>query len=224
MEKYMTGLLLIMLFSLTSCASTYYGAMEKVGYHKRDIMVDRVKAAQESQEEAQEDFTSALQQFDSVVRLEDTDLKRAYESLNDEYESISDAAETVSNRIDRVELVADALFAEWEAELALYQSASLRNKSKGQLRLTKAKYQTMIRSMHRAEASMDPVLKTFRDNVLFLKHNLNAQAIGSLRGEFRSLKADINTLIKQMKQAIASSNAFIKDPSLAPATAMKMAL
>ena len=39
---------------LGGCQSAYYGAMEKVGYHKRDIMVDRVQEAKESQEEAQE--------------------------------------------------------------------------------------------------------------------------------------------------------------------------
>ena len=35
--------------SLTACASAYYGAMEKIGYEKRDILVDRVKDAREEQ-------------------------------------------------------------------------------------------------------------------------------------------------------------------------------
>lgn len=204
---------LVVLFSvlaLSSCASTYYSAMEKVGIHKRDIMVDRVEDAQESQEDAQEQFASALEQFDSVIKLEDTDLKRAYENLDSEYQGIVSAAEDVSTRINKVESVADALFKEWEEELELYKNASLKAKSKSQLVSTERRYRSMMSSMRRAEASMDPVLRTFQDNVLFLKHNLNAQAIGSLKGEFSSLKTDITTLIKQMNLAIDSSNKFVE--------------
>jgi hypothetical protein len=58
---------------------------------------------------------------------------------------------------------------------------------------------------------MEPVLKIFRDNVLFLKHNLNAQAIGSLQSEFVNLKGEIDVLIREMNAAIKSSNSFIAD-------------
>ncbi len=205
------GTLLLGLFLLSGCSSAYYGAMEKVGVHKRDIMVDRVEGARDSQAEAQEQFKSALEQFDSVVKLKNTNLKKAYDKLNREYEESEEAAEKVSNRIDKVEDVAEDLFDEWEAELKLYQNKELRNSSKAQLRKTKARYKEMLASMRQAEKSMTPVLKIFRDNVLFLKHNLNAQAIGSLKGEFSQLEGEINKLIKKMNAAIASSNEFIAD-------------
>jgi hypothetical protein len=196
---------------LFGCAKTYYGAMEKMGIHKRDILVDRVKAARDAQSEAQEQFKSALEQFSAVVRVENTDLKKTYETLNAEYEASEEAASNVSERINKVESVADALFEEWTDELALYKSAELRNSSKQQLQKTKTRYQKMLDSMHRAESSMSPVLSTFRDNVLFLKHNLNAQAIGSLRMEFNSLKGEIDSLIRKMNTAIEMSNQFISD-------------
>lgn len=193
------------------CADTYYGAMEKVGIHKRDIMIDRVESARDAQQEAQEQFTSALEQFNSVVQLKDTDLKRAYDKLNGEYEASVDAADTVSDRIDKVESVAEALFEEWEAELDLYQNAEFKRSSKVKLDKTRARYKEMLASMHRAEQSMVPVLRIFQDNVLYLKHNLNAQAIGSLKGEFSSLKEEINRLVTRMNQAIEQSNKFIAD-------------
>jgi len=204
-------LLLIAVLLAGGCSSTYYGAMEKVGIHKRDILIDRVEDARDSQSEAQEQFKSALEQFGAVVQIENTDLKQAYEKLNSEYEDSKDAAENVSERIDKVESVAEALFDEWEDELELYKSAKLRNSSKRKLRDTKARYKEMLASMHRAEKSMQPVLDTFQDNVLFLKHNLNAQAIGSLRSEFSTLKDDIGDLIKKMNVAIETSNQFIAD-------------
>lgn len=196
---------------MAGCSSTYYGAMEKVGVHKRDIMVDRVEGARDAQTEAQEQFKSALDQFDSVVKLKETDLKKAYDKLNSEYEASKEVADKVTSRIDKVESVADALFDEWQDELEEYQSADLRRSSKEKLQQTRYRYKEMLASMHQAEKSMEPVLRIFHDNVLFLKHNLNAQAIGSLQGEFTNLKGEIDELISKMNQAIEESNKFIAD-------------
>ncbi len=212
MEIYPVLILMVVLpLLLSSCADTYYGAMEKVGVHKRDIMVDRVENARDAQEEAQEQFTSALEQFNSVVQLEESDLKKAYDKLNNEFEESKDVAEKVSDRIDKVEAVAEALFEEWEDELELYQNKEYRRSSRVKLEKTKVRYKEMVSSMHKAEKSMDPVLRIFQDNVLYLKHNLNAQAIGSLRGEFASLKGEIEQLVAQMNLAIEKSNSFIAD-------------
>ncbi len=207
------ALLLVLTLGLgiSGCSGTYYSAMEKAGYHKRDILVSRVEKARDSQEEAQQQFASALEQFGSVVKIDDSNLKSAYEKLNAEYEDSEEAAEDVSDRIDNVESVSKALFKEWEEELELFQNKSLRATSKKKLIKTQQRYSQMIATMHKAEASMEPVLKTFRDNVLFLKHNLNAQAIGALRGEFNSLKTDIDQLIGKMNTSIESSNKFIAE-------------
>lgn len=203
--------LAFLLFLGCGCSKTYYSAMEKVGIYKRDIMVDRVEDARDSQADAQEQFKSALEQFDSVVKLEETDLKKAYDRLNSEYERCNDAAEEVSDRIEKVESVAEDLFDEWKTELTEYQNKELRRSSEEKLRITQRRYKEMLASMHKAEASMEPVLKIFRDNVLYLKHNLNAQAIGSLQSEFTNLKGEIDVLIRQMNAAIKSSNSFIAD-------------
>jgi hypothetical protein len=206
-------LLAFLLFTpllLTSCSTAYYSAMEKVGVHKRDIMVDRVEKARDAQEEAQEEFKSALDQFASVVALEETDLKLAYDKLNGEYLGCEEASKEVSERIDKVEQVSEDLFEEWEEELELYENQTYRATSKRQLRRTKSRYREMLATMRVAERSMAPVLETFEDNVLFLKHNLNAQAIGSLQAEFSGLEKDIKLLIRRMNEAIQESNAFIE--------------
>jgi len=202
---------LFFLVFFTACSSTYYGAMEQVGVHKRDILVDRVEDGRDSQADARKQFQSALEQFDSIVQLEETDLKKAYDKLNKEYEKSKDAANEVSSRIAKIESVANALFKEWKVELKEYENKELRQSSEEQLQATKIRYQEMLASMKTAEGSMDPVLRIFHDNVLFLKHNLNAQAIGSLQSEFTNLEGQIGELIKSMNVAIASSNKFIAD-------------
>ncbi|KII81254.1 DUF2959 domain-containing protein [Vibrio renipiscarius] len=200
---------LMALTTLTGCQSTYYAAMEQVGVHKRDIMVDRVEDAKVSQQEAQQEFTSALDAVSALTHFDGGELETVYNQINDKYEASESAAQEVSDRIAAIEDVSDALFAEWEQELELYTNASLRRSSEQKLRETRTSYNTMIKAMQRAEQRMTPVLNALRDNTLFLKHNLNASAIGSLQGEFVSLEREIEQAIQQMNQAISESDKFL---------------
>ncbi|MBY8275037.1 DUF2959 domain-containing protein [Vibrio fluvialis] len=197
------------IFTLTGCQSAYYSAMEKVGYHKRDIMVDRVEAAQESQKDAQQELTSALEALSAFTQFDGGELESAYERINDQYQQSEAASADVHERIAAIEDVADALFEEWQGELSLYTSSKLRRASEQKLNTTKASYQTMLKAMKRAEQKMTPVLNTLRDNTLYLKHNLNASAVGSLQGEFATLEQDIRTAITQMNAAIKESDQFL---------------
>ncbi len=87
--------------------------------------------------------------------------------------------------------------------------------SQRKLDQTRKRYGQLIGAMKRAEVKIDPVLAAFRDQVLFLKHNLNAQAIASLHQEMVSVEADIASLIKEMEASIAEADGFIKAMSKA---------
>ena len=202
-------IILPLLLSITACQSAYYSAMEKVGVHKRDILSDRVEEAQQSQQQAQEQFKSALEQFSQLIQFDGGDLQRAYDATDSEYQACSKAAEDVSKRINSIEAVADALFDEWQDELKQYTSAKLKQDSAKKLDNTKRQYTSLLKTMRRAEKSMQPVLASLKDNTLYLKHNLNAKAIGALQGEFSSVQRDINRLIAEMNTAIVQSEQFV---------------
>lgn len=198
-----------MLAGLSGCQSAYYSAMEKVGVHKRDIMLDRVEKAQEAQQDAQQQFKSALDQLSQLINFDGGDLAAQYESTQEQYDASNKAAEEVTQRIEAIEDVAEALFDEWRDEITQYSSASLRQKSTTKLRQTERTYQRLIKSMHRAAKRMEPVLAALKDNTLYLKHNLNARAIGALQGEYQSIKRDVESLVKEMNTAIQQSQQFI---------------
>lgn len=206
----MKRLLLIgSVFFLFSCQSAYYSTMEKFGVEKRDILVDRVESAKESQEDAQQQFSSALEQFIQLTNYEGGELQQVYENLKSQFEDSQGSAEIVTARIDKVETVADDLFAEWQQEMKKYSSDKLRRDSQKKFTNTKRRYSSLLKAMRKAEAKMAPVLTAMQDNVLYLKHNLNASAISGLQGEFGNIKQEIDQLIKEMNVAIEQSNAFI---------------
>ena len=204
-----TAILSLMLM-LSGCQSAYYSAMEKVGVHKRDILIDRVEETKDSQQESQEEFQSALERLTTLINFDGGELQDAYNQLNDDYESSLAAANEVSNNINKVEDVADALFDEWSDELEQYKSASLKRQSSKKLAATQRQFSQLLRSMRSAESKMEPVLSSLQDNVLYLKHNLNAQAVAAIKGEFTNLKRDIQLLMNDMNKSIEDSNKFIE--------------
>ena len=209
MELGLPALFTILLF-LLACETTYYKTMEKFGYHKRDLMVERVEEARDAQKEAKEQFESALEKFSSVLKFEGGELEEKYKTLKAEYEKSESKAEAVGDRIEAVEDVAEDLFEEWQDELSQYTNQSLRRSSERKLKQTRQQYSQLIRAMKRVEKKIDPVLSAFRDQVLYLKHNLNARAIASLRTELVSVEADVASLIREMEASIAEANTFIK--------------
>lgn len=207
-------MLALLSLNLTACGTVYYETMEKFGVHKRDILVDRVEEARDSQEAAKEQFSSALEQFSALLNFDGGDLQDTYSRLNTEFEKSEDRAENVRDKIRSVENVSADLFKEWESELNLYSNQSLKQASERSLNDTRALYQQLVASMHGAEIKMTPVINAFRDQVLFLKHNLNSRAIASLRTELVSIESDISELIRDMEISISESNKFLSELAL----------
>ncbi|MGH7214530.1 MAG: DUF2959 domain-containing protein [Tepidisphaeraceae bacterium] len=191
------------------CKSAYYGAWEKMGWAKRDILVDRVEDARDDQEAAKEQFKTTLEQFQALTGFKGGDLEAKYKKLNGAYEECADRAETVSERIKAVDSVAQDMFSEWKQELQQYESAELRRNSEQKLEQTQGRYKELMAVMRKSEASMQPVLWAFKDQVLFLKHNLNAQAIASLQTTATEIDQDVQQLIREMEASIAEANEFI---------------
>ena len=208
----MKALLLILpalILGLSGCSTMYYGTMEKMGVHKRDIMVDRVKKARDTQNEAKEQFLTAMEQFKSVVNFQGGDLEKEYNKLNATLQDSESKAEDVRNRINAVEDVSDALFREWSLEIKQYNSETLKKSSQQKYDVTKKKYTELIKVMKKAEAKLEPALAPLRDQVLFMKHNLNARAIAGLSKEVVRVQMNVDKLVRDMESAIAQADTFI---------------
>ena len=201
--------LLVCALALGSCKSAYYGTLEKLGVHKRDILVERVEEGRDAQHAAKEQFQSALEAFREVSDFDGGELDEVYSRLQKEYDRSAAKVEVVRARIDAIEDVAEDLFAEWKRELDQINDQDLRRRDELTLRQTRDRYEDLIGAMRRAERKMSPVLIAFADHVVFLKHNLNAQAIASLQGQLVSIEDGIAKLIDEMEVSIGEADAFI---------------
>jgi len=194
---------------LASCSGLYYGTMKKLGKEKRDILVSRLVSGQKAQAEAKEQIQTTLEAFQKVTGFNGGDLEKVYKKLNGELEDADARARNVSDKIDAIEKVGNDLFKEWGEEIAGMRNTSLRNQSQTLLRQTQRRHNQHLQSMRLAEEKTTPVLRAFRDQVLFLKHNLNAKAISSLKQTAAGMDKEVADLVKDLESSMKEADSYI---------------
>ena len=197
------------LASLTACSSLYYSTMEKFGYQKRDLLVDRVQEASASQVDAKQQIQTTLEAFQSLTGFQGGELEARYKQFKGLYEQSASRGAEVTKRIASIEEVGGDMFTEWEKEIDEIQNADLRARSTKMKADTEQRYAGLIGVMKVAEQRMKPVLTAFNDQVLFLKHNLNASAIGAIDKELVALRTDVDALVVDLESSIAEAETFI---------------
>ncbi len=220
--KSRTLAVLLSLASLTAGASTgcdrvYYGTMKKFGYEKRDILIGRVKDARKAQQQAQDEFKSALDRFREVIEMEGGTLEAKYNTLNGELSRAERRARDVHERVSAVKDVSDDLFREWKRELSQYSDRRMRGESERELEATRQRTEQLVAAMRRSEKRIEPVLQPLRDRVLFLKHNLNARALGALSKELTAVEGNVDALVADLQRAIAEADAYVAEMERAQA-------
>lgn len=210
--------LCFLLLLSTSCANKIhkavnnakYSAYEAVGLEKRDLFKREVSNVKEDQEDTGEAFKDALTQLKEIYNFDGGNLEKQHGKLKSSLDDAKEEAADLHARIEKVDQVANDLFEEWKTELDQIKTSDLRKRSADQLSATKSKYKTLEQQLRASEKKMAPVLAKLNDQVLFLKHNLNAEAIGGLKVEGGKIQADIKALIEEVNESTRQADELIK--------------
>jgi hypothetical protein len=201
----------LLLMFVGGCQTAYYATWEKLGKEKRHLLRDNVQKAQQEQQQASEEFKDVLTRIKEIYGFDGGDLEKAYKKLKSDYDDCENRASAVRKRIGNVEQIAADLFKEWQKEIDEMSNADLREKSIDALSKTKKRYARLHDAMSDAESRLGPVLQQVRDYVLYLKHNLNAQAIGALKEEVDDIEIEVEALIRDMKTSIKEAETFLEE-------------
>jgi ElaB/YqjD/DUF883 family membrane-anchored ribosome-binding protein len=192
--------------------------MERIGKEKRDILVQRLRDGKKDQAATQEQLKTTLETFQELTGFHGGDLEKIYKKLNKELDRSQDRANQLSSRIQSIDRVASDLFTEWQKEIDSMADRNLKTQSTSMLRDTKRQHLIYMKRMHETEGKIAPVLQAFHDQVLFLKHNLNARAIQSLKTTATALDGQVNALIKDIQTSAQEADSFINTLSAAEGT------
>lgn len=208
-KKRSWGALAMVLVAVYFASGTVGPGIDWLWKEPRDLLVDRVEEARDTQREAAGEFRDALTEFRAVVDVPSGELEARYNTLNKAFQRTESAAADITRRVDRVVTASNRLLDEWRDELAQYNDPALRRLAEEQFDQTREHAERLIATMRQTEQRMTPVLDAFRDQVLYLKHNLNLSAIASLEGEAAVIEGDVDDLIEDMQRSIAEADAFI---------------
>jgi len=203
------------LLSLSACSRFYYASMEKLGKEKRDILVKRIVDGKKDQEKAREQLKTTMEAFQELTGFQGGDLEKTYGKLNSEYEAAKGRADNVTERVKSIDHVANDLFKEWDGEIEAMRDKDLKARSRSMLKDAQARHQRYMAAMHQTEAKMEPVIQAFHDQVTFLKHNLNARAIRSLKGTAAKIDGQVQVLIADIEKSMKEADSFVASLSAA---------
>ncbi|MEO1235864.1 MAG: DUF2959 family protein [Planctomycetota bacterium] len=201
--------LAVLLAATAGCKTLYYGTWERLGYEKRDLLVDQVKDTRTQQEKTKDQFASALEQFQATFDFDGGDLEKAYDKLKRDYDRSASQADELRSEIATTKSIGGDLFDEWGQEIEAQTNPDFKRQMVEQRSATMDSFDEMVSRMDAAAAKMDPVLRAFNERVLFLKSSLNAAAIASLQTNADELIGDIEALIAEMNASIAEADEFI---------------
>ncbi|QTA88305.1 DUF2959 family protein [Desulfonema magnum] len=203
-----TTLLLAMI--TCGCQKAYYAAWEKLGKEKRHLLKDEVKEVHNEQEKAAQEFKDVLTRIKEIYGFTGGNLEKFYNKLHDDYEACEERADAVHKRIESVETISQDLFNEWDKEIKEITNENLKSKSIQTMKDAKKRYSRLHVTMTKASKKMNPVLKNLRDYVLYLKHNLNAQAVGTLKQEVGEIETEVESLITDISVSVKEAEDFLK--------------
>ena len=206
----MRALLLLSAISLLGgCTSLYYKAQEKLGNEKRDILIDRVKKGRKEQEQAKEQYKTTLEAFQDVTGFQGGKTEEIYKKLKKELDETAGRTKKVSDRIESIEQVSGDMFKEWQLEIDAMGNRDLKAKSRGLMRDARSRYTPLIKRMRDVESRAKPLLKAFEDQVVFIKHNLNAEAVSSLKATVLKMDVEVSKLVADIEASTKEADAFL---------------
>jgi hypothetical protein len=208
--KRRTLVLLLPALVISSCNSIYYAAMEKLGREKRDILVKRILTVKKDQQETGEQLKSTLDVFKEVTGFDGGNLEKTYNRLHDSLEHCKDRAKELHDHVNSVDDVAKRMFSEWKGEINDMRNVTLKRQSQTLLTNAQRQHSGYMRQMRATETKINPVLQAFNDQVVFLKHNLNARAISSLKKTSVDLDLQANDLIGEINESSNEADQYIK--------------
>jgi len=194
---------------VTGCSTLFYKTMRTLGKEKRDILVSRVKDAKKDQEQTKEKLKTTMESFQAITGFQGGSLEKSYKRLNSSYEDAASQAGKLHDKIQSIDQVSQDLFKEWQGEINGMKNPKLKAQSTTLLRNAKVRQAAYMRAMHKTEDKIDPVLTAFHDQVLFLKHNLNARAIGSLKDTSATIQTSVADLIQSIDDSSAEADNLI---------------
>jgi ElaB/YqjD/DUF883 family membrane-anchored ribosome-binding protein len=186
--------------------ATSAGAQSDEGVKQIETLVkasgNTVKAIAETKQQLQK----TMDVYNSLMADGAQDLPKLYKDLQKQMEDTQKRREKIKQEAATMSTEAEALFTSWSASAAAIENPDLRKKSEDRLAKTKASYEQIGKAGDKASDLYDPFMKALQDQVTYLGHDLNADALASLKPEAQKINQEADKLMKSIDDTITTAN------------------
>ena len=147
-----------------------------------------------------------MEVYNSLFADDADNRKKIYNNIQKEMENTEKRRGKIVEEAAKMNAEADALFKDWTNSTAAIESPDLRKRSEERLNATKASYAEIGTAAQKAGDMYGPFMKALQDQITFLGHDLNPDAVASLKPDAAKLNERADQLIRSIDDTIATSN------------------
>jgi len=151
-------------------------------------------------------LTKTMDVYNSLFADDADNRKKIYNNIQKEMENTEKRRGKIVEEAAKMNAEADALFKDWTNSTAAIESPDLRKRSEERLNATKASYAEIGTAAKKAGDIYGPFMKALQDQVTFLGHDLNPDAVASLKPDAAKLNERADQLIKSIDDTIGTAN------------------
>jgi chromosome segregation ATPase len=134
------------------------------------------------------------------------DRKKLYKNLQNEMNNTEKRRAKIDEEAAQMKTEADTLFTQWAESAAAIEKLDLRKRSEERLEATKASYAEIQSVGQKAADLYPPFMKALQDQIAYLGHDLNAEAVASLAPEAAKLNEEAEALTRSLDDTISTAN------------------
>ena len=179
---------------------------QEAGVKQVEQLTNKFGSTVEAITDARAQLVKTMDVYNSIFSEVAKDRKSLYKKLQNEMDTMVKRRGEISTRAEQTRIEADNLFVSWGNSLSGITDPDLRKRSEERLAKTKARYADIQATGRQADDAYAPVMKKLQDQVAYLGHDLNAEAVGSLKGDAAKLTGQVDELKKRIDDLVGSIN------------------
>jgi chromosome segregation ATPase len=176
------------------------------GIKQTEAVVKKGELTIQSITTARQQLEKTLAAYNAIIDGKTPDTKTSYKDLEKAVKECEARVEDVEKQKAQMDAEAEKLYAGWTSSLAAISSPELKQKSEARLTQTRERMGKVAAAGHDARASYDGVLRSLKDHITYLGHDLNPTAVSSLKGDAAKLNDEAKAMFAKIDGTVATAS------------------
>jgi len=156
--------------------------------------------------ETKQQLAKTMDVYNALMAEDAKDRKKLYADLKKQMGNTEKRRSQIAEQATSMKSEAEALFRQWAESAAAIENAELRARSEERLEATKTSYAEIDTVGRKAADLYHAFMKDLQDQITFLGHDLNPEAVASLGPEAEELNEKADTLMRRIDDTIRTAN------------------